>query len=104
VKKLLRPSAPGLVLAGLHSAGVLLAWFSVVASRGTFLNGIQWLPIAAIDFPVTLVASIWEESPLDAHPTVVGLMFLIGGGIYWLWIGAAVRAGWRRFLRRLEWG
>jgi hypothetical protein len=104
VKNLLRPSVTGLVLAGLHSAGVLLAWYSVVASRGTFLNGIQWIPIAATDFPVALVASIWEGSPLDADPTAAGLTFLIGGGFYWLLIGAAVRAGWRRFLRRLEWG
>jgi hypothetical protein len=37
-------------------------------------------------------------------PSASGLTFLFGGGLYWMVIGAAVHAGWRRFLRRLEWG
>ena len=104
MRNLLRRLSAGLVLAGPHSLGVLWAWRQVVAHPG-FLSGLHWAPVALIDFPLALLVElIGADDLVGGSPTATGLTLLIGGGLYWLLIGLAVQAAWRRFMRRLEWG
>ena len=104
MRNLLRRLSAGLVLAGLHSLGVLWAWWQVVAHPG-FLSGLHWAPLALIDFPLVLLVELTgADDLLCGSPTATGLTLLIGGGTYWLLIGFAAQASWRRFMRRLEWG
>lgn len=102
VRRLLHRLSAGFVLVGLHSAGVLWAWWQVVARPG-FLSGLNWVPVALIDFPlVLLIEATGVNGLLGDSPTAIGLTLLIGGGLYWLLIGFALQAVWRRFMRGLE--
>ena len=102
MKSVLRRSAVPVVLVSLHSAAVLWAWWHVVNRPGMF-SGLNWLPVAAMDFPLTLlIEAAGADEMFGNSPTVIGLTFLIGGGIYWLLIGLAVQAAGRAFLRRTE--
>ena len=100
VPSALRRTALGFVLAGLHSISVVWAWWQVVAHPG-LLSGFHWLPVAMIDFPLTLaVEQSGAAALLGGGPTSVGLTYLIGGWAYWLLVGAAAQAACRWFLRR----
>ncbi|HEX6987311.1 MAG TPA: hypothetical protein VF170_18180 [Planctomycetaceae bacterium] len=104
MRVLLRRCSAGFVLAGFHSVHVLWTWWWVATHPG-FLIDLNWLPVALIDFPlVALIEATGADGLLGGGPTVTGLTLLLGGGLYWLLIGFALQAAWRRFLRRLEWG
>lgn len=89
---LLRRSALGLVLLGLHTVVVVFVWCISSTSEGpeNWLGTMVWLPVWYADYPVAAGLKVWDEPIHDVG--AMGVIFLLAGGLQWLLIGMGLQS------------